>query len=250
MDNRFISYKTITYARVNFLEEAIYSFLQQNDPNSEMVIVNDYPLQKLIFEHPQVKIYNFDYTFSTIGYKENFATEQCLGNIIIQGDDDDVALPNHFSNIRKYFKDDSNLLHWKSAVYYNDKQITAITYTGNSGIVYSKKVWKLVDKYPIENAGYDMTFVKSIHALDESKIVYANPAPEEVSWFYRWGGMGYHLSGQGDDKPNKPNIIQRHSEYIESQRRKGLIPTGEILLKPHWKIDYSQQLKDFVNKPK
>ena len=73
-----ISCKCITYGRVDTLEEALYSFLiQEYQGDSELVIVNDYPLQKLHFDHPRVKIFNLDTTFETIGDKENFAIENC-----------------------------------------------------------------------------------------------------------------------------------------------------------------------------
>ena len=72
----FISAKCITYGRVDTLEELIYSFLNQDYEGwSELIIVNDYPLQTLIFDHPKVKIFNLKETFSTIGAKENFAIE-------------------------------------------------------------------------------------------------------------------------------------------------------------------------------
>ena len=71
-----ISCKMITYGRVEFLEESLQSFLNQDyDGEKELVIVNDYPQQKLIFDHPEVRIINLDYTFETIGQKENFAVE-------------------------------------------------------------------------------------------------------------------------------------------------------------------------------
>ncbi len=65
----FISCKCITYGRVETLEESLHSFLKQDYPTDkcEMIIVNDYPLQKLVFEHPQVRVYNLDQTFTTIG---------------------------------------------------------------------------------------------------------------------------------------------------------------------------------------
>ena len=70
MEYPFISAKCITYGRVDTLEESIQSFLQQEFPGKkELIIVNDYPLQKLIFDHPEIKIYNLDETFPTIGDK-------------------------------------------------------------------------------------------------------------------------------------------------------------------------------------
>ena len=55
----FISCKMITYGRVDTLEESLNSFLKQDYPadKCELVIVNDYPVQKLRFEHPQYGIY-------------------------------------------------------------------------------------------------------------------------------------------------------------------------------------------------
>ncbi len=54
-----ISAKCITHGRVHLLEEALNSFLLQDDPeDTELVIVNDYSHQRLIFDHPRVKIYN------------------------------------------------------------------------------------------------------------------------------------------------------------------------------------------------
>jgi hypothetical protein len=243
-----ISCECSTYGRVEFLEEQLYSFLNQDySGEKEMVITNDYPLQKLVFDHPDVRIINLDKTFDILGDKKNFAVEQCKGDILVAYDDDDLSLPNHLSNIEKYFIPGSDLLHWERALYMNIPNITAITSVGNSGIVFSRKIWRYLQGYPRQNAGFDMTFVNNIKAHSKN-IVYARPPDEEVSWIYVWGGRGYHCSGQGDDKPNTPNIIQRHSSYIEEQRKKGLIPTGTIVLQPNWKRDYTQMLKDFINK--
>src|SRR5687767_6173689 len=139
-----ISAKCITYGRVHLLQEALHSFLIQDYPEDlcELIIVNDYPLQKLIFDHPRVKIFNMAATFPTIGDKENFAIEQCSGDVIAVWDDDDIAMPWHLSNVAKYWKPDTNLLHWQKGVYYNEPNITSITFIGNSGIVYSKSAWK------------------------------------------------------------------------------------------------------------
>jgi glycosyltransferase involved in cell wall biosynthesis len=244
-----ISAKCITYGRVEMLEESLHSFLQQDYPNKEMIIVNDYPLQKLVFEHPQVKIINLDYTFSNIGLKENFAMEHCSGDIICQWDDDDVALPNHLNNVAKFISD-NNIIHWKTGVLYNEPDITDVTWIGNSGIVFTKKAWEAAGKHPLENAGYDMTFIERIHNLDHSKKVFAEMPKEEASWFYMWGGRGYHMSGQGHDLPGKANVIQRHSLHIDNLRQQGKIPTGDVVLKPHWNHDYSKMLVDFLARQK
>ncbi len=249
MEYPFISAKCITYGRVDTLEEAIQSFLLQEYPGKkELIIVNDYPLQKLMYDHPEIKIYNLDETFPTIGDKENYAIERCSGELIAVWDDDDVALPNHMSNIAKFWKEDTNIIHWATGIFYNEPSITKITSIGNSGIVYSKKAWEKIGRSPIENAGGDMTLVVAIHNLGRDKVVLANPHNEDCSWFYMWGGRGYHQSGMGTDTVDRPNVIERHSNYVENLRRKGVIPTGDVHLNPHWKKDYSQMLINFINK--
>jgi len=142
---------------VETLEESLHSFLKQDYPadKCEMVIVNDYPLQKLVFEHPQVRIYNLDQTFTTIGAKENYATELCKGDIICQWDDDDLAMPWHLQNVAEHLTPDTDIIHWETGVYYNGNAITDITWIGNSGIAFRKAAWKEIGGHPIENAGYD-----------------------------------------------------------------------------------------------
>lgn len=249
MEYPFISCKCITYGRVDTLEEAIQSFLLQEYPGKkELIIVNDYPLQKLIYNHPEIKIYNLDETFSLIGDKENYAIERCSGELIAVWDDDDVALPNHLSNIANHWKEDTNIIHWETGVFYNEPSITAIKGIGNSGIVYSKKVWEQIGKSPLENAGGDTTLVSRIHSLGRQYVIDVKMPDDQASWFYMWGGRGYHQSGQGTDVPGRPNIIQRHSEHIESLRKAGKIPTGDIHLNPHWNKDYKQMLLDYVHK--
>lgn len=239
----FISCKCITYGRVNLLEEAIKSFLIQSySGKKELIIVNDYPKQNLIFNHPEVKIFNINKTFPTIGEKENFAVSKCSGELIAVWDDDDIALPNHLDNISKYMKNNS-LLHWGRGILMDDGKITAITGLGNSGIVYTKKVWEDIGGHPLENAGYDMSFVMKIRS--KYKFIEAKPEDKNVGWIYYWGNRSYHMSGLGTDTPDRDNIIKRHSEYIEKQVTLGNIPTGNIYLKPRWKRNYVKILEEF-----
>ena len=250
MELPFISCKCITYGRVSTLEESIESVLKQDYPadKCELIIVNDYPLQTLVFDHPQIKIVNLDKTFDIIGEKENYATELCQGEIICQWDDDDVALSNHLQNVAKYMTDDVNIIHWEVGVLCHVTGIEHVGWVGNSGIVFRKSAWKAIGGHPLENAGYDMTFIERIN--EYGGRLFANPPKEEASWFYMWGGRGYHMSGEGTDHPEKLNAIQRHSAHIEKERRKGVIPVGEVKLNPHWVKDYPQMLKDFINKDK
>jgi hypothetical protein len=248
----FISCKCITYGRVDTLVEALYSFIIQDYPQDrcELIIVNDYPLQELVYDmQPNIRIFNLKETFPIIGDKENFAIEKCQGELIAVWDDDDIALSNHLSNIAEFWKEDSSLLHWGRGAFYNEPSITALQALGNSGIVYSKKAWELIGKSPIQNAGGDMTLTNAITALDPSKVVYAYPEEDKVSWFYRWfmpSANTYHQSGQGTDVEGRRNIVERHIEHIERLRVEGIVPIGTLVLEPVWKNDYKQLLINFL----
>lgn len=252
----FISCKCVTYGRVSLLEETIESFLKQDYPKDkcELIIVNDYPEQTLIYENvPNIHIFNLRDTFSLIGSKENYATNLCKGDIICQWDDDDIALPNHLKNVAKFFTNETNILHWQNGIFYNEPNITDIVWIGNSGIVFRKRAWEAIGGHPLENAGYDMTFIERLHKYLPEGRVFALPPKEEASWMYRWSMPSadlYHQSGQGHDVEGSPNIIQRHSLHIEMLRQQKKIPTGDIYLNPHWNHDYVQLLKDFINEGK
>ena len=239
-----ISCKCITYGRVDSLEESVESFLRQDyTGDHELVIVNDYPLQRLHFDHPRVRIYNLDFTFDSIGEKENFAVSACRHDTIAVWDDDDLALPNHLRNIDRYFPG-HDLLHWERGVFFKKGTIAALTGLGNSGIVYGKPLWRAVGGHAMENAGYDVTFVNRLRDHG-ARVTSATPPPAQASWFYSWGNGSYHMSGQGTDHDGRPNAVLRHSAHIEQLRRAGRVPTGDIELKPHWNQDYAALLTDY-----
>lgn len=243
-----ISCKCLTYGRVDLLEESIYSFINQNyQGESEMLIVNDYPLQTLYFDHPKVRIINLKETFRLIGEKEEFSINECKFDTIAQWDDDDCAMPWHLNNINKFFPG-HNLLHWNTGVFMMGYKIEKIMSLGNSGIVFSKEAWRKVGGYPKENAGADMTFVVKIQR-ELGNVCRATMDLSKASWMYRWGLPNYNLSGLGSDKnrPEDEQIIARHTRHIEKLRKEGKIPTGDIELKPYWNKDYVSMLKDYIN---
>lgn len=242
-----ISCKCITYGRVSFLEEAINSFLKQDyQGDKELIIVNDCPFQKLYYSHPEITIYNIPETFKTIGEKENFAVSQCRGEIIALWDDDDIALPNHLSNVEKYMKD-NDWIQWQKGINCVDFEIQAINSVGVSGMVYRKSAVITIGGFPLENAGYDISFIGRLQKYN-LKYEPISPPDNEVSWIYNWGNGSYHMSGLGTDTPDRPNVIQRHSEHIENLRQLGKIPEGKIILQPYWRKDYVRMLNDYLIK--
>lgn len=247
-----ISCLCLTYGRTHLIVEALYSFLMQRyDGESELLIINDAPFQKLHFEHPKVRIINLDKTFPLWGAKEDFGIKECKYNIVVQFDDDDIAIRNcHLSNINDLYNQHKfALVHWNRGVFMLGDKIEKIMTVGNSGIVFTKDAWRTVGGYPKRNAGADMDFVRNIEKA-KLTVVRAKPEDSKLSWAYRWGQKDFNLSGQGDDRNRAmpDQIIERHKRYIKSEINKGNIPVGDIRLEPSWRFGYTEMLDNFISK--
>ena len=96
-----VSWLFLTYRRPqrdqHLLEEAIEAFLRQSYPNKELIVLNDYDQQTLVFDHPEVTEGNLSRRFRTVGEKMNAATALCAYDLLFVGDDDDVYLPHRLS---------------------------------------------------------------------------------------------------------------------------------------------------------
>src|SRR5262245_29761012 len=85
----------LTYARPALLEEAIYSFLQQDYRGTkELIVLNDYAEQVLELDHPEVVVVNVPKRLRTVGEKMNLAVALAAHDILFVWDDDDIYLPH------------------------------------------------------------------------------------------------------------------------------------------------------------
>src|SRR5580692_3097731 len=89
----------VTYGRAKHLQESLGDFLAQDyDGPRQLVILNTLPQQRLIGEHPNVKIINCKQRPPSLGAARNTAIEQAEGEIICTWDDDDRYAKNHLAN--------------------------------------------------------------------------------------------------------------------------------------------------------
>ncbi|NJN06124.1 MAG: glycosyltransferase family 2 protein [Rhodobacteraceae bacterium] len=87
-----------TYGRVELLEEAIESFLRQDYPGQkELIVLNDYEQQTLLFDHPEVRIVNLRDRFQSVGEKYKAAVALASHDLIFVWHDDDIYLPHRLS---------------------------------------------------------------------------------------------------------------------------------------------------------
>lgn len=83
-----------TYERRRYVPQALQSFLQQDYPNRELIIVDDGKdaIRDLVEEQPNVQYFHVART--TIGAKRNLACKHAAGEIIAHWDDDDWYSPD------------------------------------------------------------------------------------------------------------------------------------------------------------
>src|ERR1017187_5707985 len=94
-----ISCMCLTFGRPQrILEEAVYSFLNQDYAGpKELLILNDFAQQTIFFEHPQVTVVNLSERFGSVGEKRNAAAALCRHDLLAVWDDDDIYLPHRLS---------------------------------------------------------------------------------------------------------------------------------------------------------
>jgi glycosyltransferase involved in cell wall biosynthesis len=225
-----ISVVTLTYKRKHLLEEAIQSYLNQDyEGESEMIIVNDSPHVKYIFDHPRVKIINCESRFSSIGKKLEFAFKNANGNYLYRLDDDDLLSPWALSIVDEYIKENPGKDIYRCAHHYffTNNQYTSISDSINNGNCYSKDFINKIE-FPEVSGSEDniITFWRYANIYNGNKGKY--------SMIYRWGMETYHISGMGNYEDNQ-YILSKTDQLCENEE-------GVIELNPHFKNDYYKYL--------
>jgi len=213
----------------HLLEEAIESFLRQDYPNKELIIINDCPGQELICDEPSVRVVNVAERFSSIGAKQNAAIDLARGELIAPWDDDDISLPWRLSlsverlgdadyfNPRCYWFLDNEGLHFDHSMGY-----------ANNASLFRRAAFEGVGGYPSESFGadaaLDAAFSGLAHVVDPLR---GNKELTRDEWFYiyQWGVSPVHMSGSGVE---------------DFYREVGKLPVveGRFHLSPHWRRDY------------
>jgi glycosyltransferase involved in cell wall biosynthesis len=247
---KLISALCITYGRHHLLEESVESFLRQDYPHKELIIVNDLSEQTLIFNHPQVKIFNFKERFPTIGDKRNKSVELSKGDILIGWDDDDIYLPWCFSQTIKEFEFNSLLEAIKpDRAWCRNGTTFKRPYSNCYANIasYTRGAFHAINGYISMNSGQDVNFYERLkkHLLPEKKFKLISYPEEEYAFIYGWGTGFYHLSGYGSDKNNN---ISGFTKIEQSIKSKPIEPVVE--LKPHWKQDYVKITRDILKEAK
>lgn len=224
-----ISVLTITYKRHHLLEEAIQSFLaQENAPECEMVIINDNPEVDYVYDHPKVRIINHKERFPSIAAKLKWGYQQCKYDYIYRLDDDDLLAPWALNNVKIDIQTNPGYEIYRSEgmYFFVNNKFEKESSNINNGNIYTKAYFDRIT-WPDKsgNEDDDITFHHGAK-IYESKLKH--------TMLYRWGMGTFHISGLGV-QPNQ--VILDHADKVLDNT------TGEIVLNPHFKNDYYEQIK-------
>lgn len=233
-----------TYGRVHLLEEAIYSFLMQDyKGEKELIILNDFPKQRLFFDHPEVKVYNYKKKVATLGKKFNETVKFCTGDILFPWEDDDVYLPNKISlSVDKMLTNDKKIFHTKKAFYElsSGKIINAFDYFRGDLLYHVnmciyKDVFDELGGYQ-EYDGVDLDVISMQRFFDSQKYISENIDKKEIFYIYRLDSTkSYHGTWLGHSAEGQSKEAERYINNLEDS-----IPIGDYYLNPHWKYDYKK----------
>ena len=228
-----------TYGRPECLEEAVHSFLLQDyQGDKELVIVNDLPEQKLVFNHPQVRIINVPEEVGCLGRKFNLTARAATGDVFCVWDDDDIFLPHRLTYSIKRLS--NGIFHTWNAFYLSaDGHIEPSYNLFHSCLAIRKDVfWDIGGYEEVDRMNVDRKLIYDLYKKYghfSSEI-----AQPDYFYIYRWGTTGdYHVSQWDSD-----SVSQSVKEYVAQKKEQGRLKTGEITLRPHWKQDYLRAVQE------
>lgn len=224
----------------SLIEEAIGSFVIQDYPNKEMIVINDAPGQVLECDHPDVKIFNLNQRFATLGEKLNFGIDAAQGDIIACFDDDDISLP---------FRLVQSVLMLGDADYWNPQRTWyaphdqyrtfQLIWDHSHGVchnasVFRKSAWEKVGRYPHQSGDQDAVLDQKL----KINCTVAPPYPKDLppdhyGYIYCWGRSNCHLSGVG---------AENHESFYKAWGEKP-VEQGTFRLRPRQRYDYAALTK-------
>lgn len=239
-----------TYGRVELLEEAIESFLRQDYPGrKELIILNDYAGQTLVFDHPEVRVINLPMRFHSVGETYKAAVALATHDLIFVWHDDDIYLPHRLSYTVAQLEPETGFFKSDKAWFWNDGKLSApdgnLLQNGNllhGGSCWRRSFLNKLQGYPHITAGYDRAVERLAKLEDPMAITVPPIKPADAYYIYRGNGTGsYHLSATAateDIGPGSGQADQSIVDYVAQQADHHAIPQGEVTLQPRWKSDY------------
>ena len=226
-----ISVVTLTWKRPELLEEAIQSFLLQDDPKAEMIIVNDDPsIEYLVSEGLQarhIRIFNTQ-PFDSFMTKFKFALEQSMYDYSYRLDDDDLLDEFALQTVRKSIQENPGFDIYRAQNHWFIHMVqpgqNGLSGGVNNGNTFSREFIKRLDwANAPEPPGEDQWYFHNQMARHQ---VFQTP-----TMLYRWAASQYSLTHKQDGTA---------LEEFQTERTKpdNGQPTGRFQLTPRFREDW------------
>lgn len=193
-----------------------------------MVVVNDSPLVKYEFEHPNVQIFNLDERFNSITTKLKWAYQNAKYDYLYRLDDDDLLTPWALNSVKEDIlaHPEHDIYRSSQHYFFIDNKFNKLSSNVNNGNVYTRKYFDRIE-WPCSKSGEDGNLTFS-HG---GKIYTSKKRP---TMLYRWGMNIHHVSGLG---------VQTNAETLaNTDKRIKKMEEGIIKLQPKFLNDYYSQL--------
>lgn len=243
------------YPRLAYLvEEAVECFLRQDitDVETELIICNDTPGQRLVFDHPRVKIINLDYHFETLSDKIQFMCDQAQGDYLCRWDDDDISLPWRlrytYTQLRE--REPRGTLEYRASNHWYDVgHLRESDRVGNSHTMalWHRSLLARMGGYPKGRTGNeDQAFNRMLDEMAQTEISKCQRIPpEDIYYIYRWATGSSHLSGKVD----KTNPEHPHKAHWDELAKRP-VATGEYTIRPQWYRNHVARVKQALRRTK
>jgi hypothetical protein len=229
-----------TYGRPTALiENAIWCFLQQDYAGpKELVILNDFEQQELIFDHPEVRIVNHAQRIKPLGKKFNYNVSLCKYPLLAVWEDDDIFLKHRLSYSYARMRD--GVFHSNDAfIEHAPGELGVMRNLFHSQHLFTKELFTRVGGYAEADRGsIDVTLMD---ALRKEVGEYSQDVPvDDLFYVYVWSGANsFHGSGMGADNEA---VSDSAAEYVVRQVKEGRVQTGKVYLQPKPRYDVYEYL--------
>jgi hypothetical protein len=200
------------------LEEAIFSFLQQDYAGpKELIILNDHPAQRLVIDHPEVRIMNLDQPIESRRKKWALAAAACAHDLIFAWNASDISLPKRISfSVDRLSKNENQLTPSTIFIWENERLGGPYHNLFHKGSCWSRRLFDQVGGF--QNPNHDADIL-SPQLRTNNQPSYASLTAGEI--FYIFRGL---------------------DEIADKSQQ----PSGEIGLNPHWRDDYSRRVQEHL----
>jgi len=205
----------------------------------ELVILNDFTEQELVFNHAEVRVINYSERIKPLGRKFNINVQFCRYDILAPWEDDDFFLRHRLSFALAHMK--NGVFHTHDAFVESAKrQLHLSRNYFHSQHMFTRELFEKVGGYnELDKCSIDVSLMGR---LRDAVGIYTTTLtnPDDISYVYVWSAGGsYHGSGMGIDNAS---ISDSAAEVVKRHVREGLVETGRVLLEP--KLRYN--IYDFL----